>query len=295
LSNLERYFSIKELSSLSGIKPHTIRIWEKRFSLLEPSRTGTNIRQYDNHQLRKLINVTTLLESGMKISRIACLNEGEIDRLTEESSQSTDASQGSLIHIEELVLSMQQMDENRFERVFSNCVLRYGLKETFVNIVYPFLNKVGIMWCCDKILPAHEHFISSLIKQKLFTATDGRHPKSEHGKTWMLALPPGEYHELGLLLAHFIIKSHNHRSLYLGQDVPLVNLKPSVVTMGATDILTYLIKKNNHSDVDKYLNFMQAEFSEQTIYVATSEQGIDKNKYPRITFLHRIDDLEAFL
>ncbi len=231
----------------------------------------------------------------MKISRIACLNEGEIERLTEESSLSSDSSQGSLVHIEELVLSMQQMDENRFEHVFSNCVLRYGLKETFVSIISPFLNKVGIMWRCDKILPAHEHFISSLIKQKLFTATDGRHQLSEHGRTWMLALPPGEYHEIGLLLAHFIIKSHNHRSIYLGQDVPLINLKPSVATMEATDILTFLIKKSSVEDVDKYLNFMQSEFSDQAIYVATSEQGIYKERYPRINFLHRIDDLEAFL
>ena len=295
LSNLERYFSIKDLSNLSGIKPHTIRIWEKRFNLLEPNRTGTNIRQYDNHQLRKLINVTTLLESGMKISRIAELENVEIERLIEETCSSCEPEEVALVHIEELVSSMQLMDEHRFEKVFSSCVLRYGLKDTFVNIIYPFLNRVGIMWCCDHILPAHEHFISSLIKQKLFTATDGRHPSAENGRTWMLVLPPGEYHELGLLLAHFIIKSRNHRSVYLGQDVPLVNLKPSVEAMGATDILTFLVKKNGAEDVDQYLNFMFQEFPENKLYVATSRKGIDAEKYPSITFLHDVNELEDYL
>jgi MerR family transcriptional regulator, light-induced transcriptional regulator len=295
LSNLDRHFSIKELSTLSGIKSHTIRIWEKRFNLLKPNRTGTNIRQYDNQQLRKLINVTTLLESGMKISRIACLANHEIERLSEESSNSVEASEGSLVHIEELVISLQQMDEQRFEKVFSNCVLRYGLKETFVDIMYPFLNKVGIMWCCDKILPANEHFISSLIKQKLFSATDGRQPVADNGRAWLLALPPSEFHELGLLLAHFIIKSHNQRSVYLGQDVPLANLKPSADTIDATDILTFLIKKKNEEETEKYLQFMQDEFSDRDIYVATSKQYIDSEKYPTITFLHRIDELESYL
>lgn len=292
---MERYFSIKELSNLSGIKAHTIRIWEKRYRLLEPVRTDTNIRQYDNTQLKKLIKVTTLLESGYKISKIACMENREMSNLTEQSAQGNQSQEAVLLHIEELVRSMQQMDEERFEKVFSNCVLRYGLRDTFVDILYPFLNKVGIMWCCDKILPANEHFITSLIKQKLFTAIDGNHTSNKTDRIFVLALPPGEHHELGLLLAHFMIKSRGHRSIYLGSDVPYVNVRPSVILTQATDLLVFLVKKSAPNNTHTYLTNLVRDFKYMNIYVATSKQGIDTSLFPEIKFLHHLNDLEAHL
>lgn len=292
---MEQYFSIRDLSVISGVKAHTIRVWEKRYNLLQPERTGSNIRQYSNQQLRKLINVTTLLDAGLKISRIAEMQPDELDQFAERVVENDSVSDSCLLHIQELVLSMQQMEEYRFEKVFSSCVLRYGLKETFIDIIYPFLKKVGIMWCCDKILPAHEHFISSLIKQKLFTATDGRFTTKEGGQTWLLALPQGEHHELGLLLAHFIIKSQSHRSIYLGADVPYVNLKPSADMTKATHILLFLIKKSDKEAMHTYLNQLQEDFKNTNILVASSTSGIEAERFPGIHFLHKIDELEKHL
>ncbi|MCB0733191.1 MAG: MerR family transcriptional regulator [Flavobacteriales bacterium] len=288
---MERYFTIQELSSISGIKPHTIRMWEKRYNLLHPERTGSNIRKYKDHQLRKLINVATLLDQGGKISQIAGLDTGEMEKRTKALSETLSASEASLLYIEELVRSMKEMDENRFERVFSKCVLRYGLEDTFVEVIYPFLSRVGIMWCSDEILPAHEHFITSLIKQKLFTAADGRGHSEEFDSTWLLAMPHGEYHEIGLLLGHYLIRNNDHRSIYLGQDVPYMNLKPTAELSGATHFLTLIIKRREPEWITMYLKELERDFPNVELFVAIKEGMVDERQHPSINFLHDINQL----
>lgn len=270
-------------------------MWEKRYNLLEPHRTGTNIRKYNDVQLRKLINVTTLLDKGMKISHIACLNARELENKTEIAMQAATASESSLLYIDQFVKSMSDMDEEMFEKLFSSCVLRFGLKDTFVEIIYPFLKKVGVMWCCDQILPAHEHFITSLIKQKLFTAADGRHPVKNDPDSWLLALPHGEYHELGLLLGHFLIRNSGHRSIYLGPDVPFVNILPSVEFTKAKNLLISMIRKNDSDQMDLYLNQLSTHIKNCKIYVAVSPGQIDESKFPKIHFLHDIHELDPYL
>jgi DNA-binding transcriptional MerR regulator len=292
---LEHFFSIKELESLSGIKAHTIRIWEKRYGLLEPTRTNTNIRQYSNNELRKLMNVATLVNAGHKISKLAERTSEEINNLTEISLQSSNPKGAVLVHIEVLVQAMLQMDEQLFDKTFSNCVLKYGLKDTFVSIIYPFLERIGIMWCSQKIVPANEHFITGLVKQKLFSAIDGQYVETSNNQhTWVLALPEGEYHEIGLLLAHFLLREAGEKSIYLGQNVPFNNIKPSVGTCSACHILTFLIKKSDVNAVKTFLKNLESNFPDQRVLVATGYDNIQPEDYPGINFLHQIDQLHHY-
>src|SRR5688572_1728818 len=178
-------YSIKELEKLSGIKAHTIRIWEKRHRLIEPQRTNTNIRFYSDDDLKKIINVSVLNNNGLKISKIAGMSGDEMHRkimeLTTTKSEAT-------IHIDQLVIAMVELDEEKFERILAGLTLRFGFEQTVVDVIYPFLEKIGVLWQTHHITPAQEHFISNLIRQKVIVAIDSLPIPPKTKKSVMLFL-----------------------------------------------------------------------------------------------------------
>jgi len=215
-------YSIKDLEHLSGIKAHTLRIWEQRYELLNPKRTNTNIRFYDNEDLKLLLNVSVLNDHGYRISKIARMSKaemyGEVVRLSQEYCHYPD-------QIQSLCIAMVDMDESRFERIISFNIKRIGLERTMLDVVYPFLTRIGIMWQTGAVNPAQEHFITNLIRQKVLVAIDGISIVStEKTRKFVLYLPDGELHELGLLFAYYLLKARNHQVLYLGQSMPLHDL-----------------------------------------------------------------------
>lgn len=211
-------YSIKELENLSGIKAHTIRIWEKRYSLIYPHRTNTNIRYYTDNDLKKILNVAVLNRHGIKISNIAKLNDLE---LREEIIRVSGDSLTSDTLVDSLVLSMIDFDEYKLEALLEKSISKKGLKSTVTEVIYPFINKVGILWQSGDVYPAQEHFVSFLIRQKIIAATDGISSTfNPNGKKFLMLLPEGEWHELGLLIAQYLIKEAGHEVIYLGQSVP---------------------------------------------------------------------------
>ncbi|MCB0396984.1 MAG: MerR family transcriptional regulator [Flavobacteriales bacterium] len=225
ISRVMSRYVIKDLERLSGVKAHTIRIWEQRYNLLHPDRTDTNIRYYSNEQLKKLLNVTLLMKQGMKISHIGKLSDQQIrDRIKNILDDASTADQPEEVFINGLMVAMIELDERRFEKIFSTSMLRYGFEGSIVQVIYPFLNKVGLMWGIDNINPAQEHFISNLIRQKMIAAIDGQMHEGPEKETYILYLPEGELHELGLLFAQYILRSRRRRVVYLGQNVPFKDL-----------------------------------------------------------------------
>lgn len=216
-------FSIKDLEKLSGIKAHTLRIWEQRYGILQPERTDTNIRWYCNDKLKHLLNVTFLYEHGVKISKIATLNPAEV---AEEVNKIVDTEINVCDQVKGLVISMVELEEERFEKIITNNIRNQGFNYTIEKIVYPFLSKIGVMWQTGSINPAQEHFISNLIRQKLIVAIDGVVvPENTKAKKIVLFLPDGELHELSLLYFNYLLKSKGHAVIYLGQSVPMNDLK----------------------------------------------------------------------
>lgn len=212
-------YSIKDIERLSGIKAHTLRIWEKRYGIIEPQRTDTNIRYYSNEELKKILNIAILNNYGIKISKIVGLTAEELHKkVLEISNEEVEEN----LQIESLVIAMVEVDESRFEKILANCTLRLGFEQTVMNIVYPFFKKVGILWQAGAINPAQEHFISNLIRQKLIVAIDSQGMMVKEGaKRFLLFLPEGELHELGLLFYSYLIQKAGHKVVYLGQSVPL--------------------------------------------------------------------------
>lgn len=215
-------YSIKDLEKITGIKAHTIRIWEKRYGIVEPQRTQTNIRYYSDEDLRRLMNVAILNKYGYKISNIQSMSEAEVTKcVIDLTHQDLDNEH----QVDNLVMAMIEIDEQRFDKIISSSIIKQGFDYTFENLLYKFLEKIGILWQIGAVNPAQEHFISNLIRQKLILAIDGQQEFRNNYKTFLLFLPEHEYHEVALLYLHFLIRKEGHKVIYLGQNVPLINLK----------------------------------------------------------------------
>lgn len=259
-------YSIKDLENFTGIKAHTLRIWEKRYNFIEPQRTSANIRYYTDEDLRKLLNVSILNRNGVKISKISKLSDQNIrDKVLNLSySQSDFESQ-----IESLVIAMIDLDELKFEKVFNTAVINYGFEETVLKLMYPFFEKVGVLWQIGSINPAQEHFISNLLRQKLIVAVDGIAPAyNGNSKSFLLFLPEGEHHELGLIFYNYIIKKHRHNVCYLGETVPLSGLIETSKTKKFDFVLTSIYTSITHDKIVEYINNLSETFKKSTVFVS---------------------------
>ena len=267
----EASYSIKDLEHLSGIKAHTLRIWEQRYNLINPKRTGTNIRYYDQNDLKLILNVSLLKDHGHKISNIAKMS---LEEMHEEVKKLAEKPSGFADQIYALTLSMIDLDEERFEKIISTNSLKLGFERTMLNIIYPFLSKIGIMWMTDSINPAQEHFISNLIRQKVIVAIDGQFHSAQsmdNAKKYMLFLPQGELHELSLLFASYLIQSRKNRVIYLGQNMPFEDLEAAYQVHKPDYLLTVMTSKPNGFSAQDYVSKLSESFPETEILLSGSQ------------------------
>lgn len=252
--NMPSKYSIKDLERLSGIKAHTLRIWEQRYDILKPERTDTNIRYYKDADLKRILNISLLNNNGYKISKISKLSDAEIIKEAEKllSSYRSESDQ-----IENLIMCLMDLNEQKFESVISNAVIHFGFENTVEKIVFPFLKQLGNMWQVGMITPAQEHFISNLIRQKLIVGIDGLNPhKLTEAETFVFFLPNQELHEMGLLYCHFLAKAKGHRCIYLGQSVPFEDVISICESTKPSKIVTILTNKPADIDVTAYLELL---------------------------------------
>lgn len=257
-------YSIKDLEQLSGIKAHTLRIWEQRYNLLLPKRTDTNIRFYDDADLKLILNVALLNDNGYKISKIAGMSgvemREEVIKLTEKTLTHDD-------QINALTICMVEMDEERFDKVLSTNILKIGFEQTMLNIIYPFMSKIGVLWQTGAINPAQEHFISNLIRQKLIVAIDAQIYKGG-GKKFLLYLPDGEHHEISILFAAYLIKLKGHKVIYLGQSTPDDDLD-SVYNLHQPEyLMTVITTSPSAENVQEYIDTLSERFNKAKIIVS---------------------------
>jgi DNA-binding transcriptional MerR regulator len=263
------YYSIKDLEHLSGIKAHTLRIWEQRYKLVEPKRTDTNIRYYNDNDLKLILNVSLLKEHGFKISAIAKMRREEIKEevlsITQKSDRYTDQIQG-------LTLAMIDMDEERFEKIIATSTLQAGFEKTMVNIIYPFLVKIGALWQAGSINVAQEHFISNLIRQKTIVAIDGQLNSTDpNAKKYLMFLPNSENHELGLLFANYLVRARNQRVIYLGTSLPYEDLLTTSEHYQPDYLISIFTSYPVRKDVQKYIDKLSNDFSDRIILLSGSQ------------------------
>lgn len=258
MNNIKSEFTIKDLENFSGIKAHTIRIWEKRYNILEPNRTDSNIRYYDINNLQKLLNVSLLNSNGLKISKIAELPESKINasvrELVAKKGLDTQASNS-------LKLAMLNFDENLFNVTYNNLIAQSSLRDVFKNIFLPFFNEIGLLWQVNSITPAHEHFITNLISQKIHINIERLQLSSptNFDKIFVLYLPMNEIHDLGLLYLHFELLLHGYQSIYLGQSVPVANLNDVQKVYNNICFISYLTVEPSRISVEEYVDTVNNE------------------------------------
>lgn len=285
-------FSITQLAQLSGVKAHTIRIWEKRYGALNPLRSEGNTRYYNGEHLRRLLNLVSLIEEGYRISELAAKDDSEIASLILKLLLQEERTELSPF-VSQLIAAGVDYRESAFQQILSHCLLRFGVERSYKQLIHPLLTRLGIMWAGNILTPGQEHFISNMIRQKLLTATDALPvPVSIHRK-WILFLPEDEYHEFGLLYAQYIIRKAGDQVFYLGANVPLETLESVSESVNASFLLFFLVHRDSLETVQAYLDQLNRKFPDKTIYIGASE---DKKKgvrlHKQMKWLSSAEDLE---
>lgn len=261
---------ITDLENMTGIKAHTLRIWEKRYNLIQPFRTETNIRYYDNDQMRKLVNVAALMRSGMKISKISALTAQQMEE--EISKRLSGSSDPKLefyeVYIARLLNAGLEFDEYLFNKTYSNAIIRYGMHACYEHILIPLMHRVGLYWTTNRMNPAQEHFVTNLVKQKLYSAIDSLPPATSAQQPALLFLPQNENHELGLLMAKYILLNAGRQVIYLGANVPFVNLRSTFRETQPAQMLFFIIQMHPLDELQQYLDQVAKEFETARIFVS---------------------------
>lgn len=262
-------FSIKDIETVSGIKSHTLRVWEQRYGIIRPKRTDTNIRYYDDQDLKLILNISILNSNGYKISEIAAMSAEQIQQAVLKVSE-TDRKFDS--QVKSLVSTMLTLDERGFHYILSTNILQLGLEQTFIHIVIPFLQEVGLLWQIGSIHVAHEHFITNLIKQKLYVAVDGQNA-TQHttGKKFLLFLREGEPHEIGLLFANFMLRARGHQVIYLGQSLPHHELQEVFAVYNPQYVLTSLTSSLTSEELTQFANDLSGLWPQATVILTGSQ------------------------
>ncbi len=247
-------YKISDLENLTGIKAHTIRIWEQRYNILLPLRTETNIRFYNDEHLKKLLNIVSLIKAGSKISKISKLSIEEISKrvaVLTDNAISSGVKEEALIN--QMISAGLTYNEKAFEKYFSNAILSFGLLLAYQRVFYPMLCKIGLLWSTSELNPSQEHFVSNLIKQKLFSAIDSVKASQSETESWLLFLPAKDQHDLGLLVSNYGLRLKGHKVYYLGADVPLTSLMLILEEVKPSHCLMFSVMLHQEIVVNKYL------------------------------------------
>ena len=287
-------FSISDIAAITGIKSATLRIWEQRYNIIHAKRTVTNIRYYDDFDLRIFLNIACLIESGVKISEIAGLTESEIAEKIQALKITNDQS---AVIVQQLIAHTLNLNENQFKIIIQDCIQEFGAEETMLQFIYPFLNRIGVLWQTGLIGPAHEHFASSLIKQRLIVAIDELPiPENDEHNNFLLFLPEGEFHEIALLLSQFIVRSKGFPSLYLGQNLPIPYVQEVAQSYQPKYILTVFTADLGLEPLAEKMRQMLESFPDATVLIAGAAISAHKPfVQPRCIPLIEVNDLHDFL
>jgi methanogenic corrinoid protein MtbC1 len=286
-------FTIKDLENISGIKAHTIRIWEQRYQFLKPKRTETNIRFYNNVELKTLLTVALLNKYGFKISLLDKMSTEELDKKIQSLTQ-LEAQQERIVN--ELVDCMIQVDLERLEAILEGYIQSKGIERTITQIIFPFMEKIGILWITNHINPAQEHLVTNIIRQKLIVGIDSVVKEIKINKTVLLFLPEGEFHELGVLFVSYLLKCKGVSTIYLGANVPLRDVEYLVNLKKPTYIYSHLSSVGHSFNFDKFILAITKKFEGTPIILSGLLTNTYEKKIPsQITFKKTLAEVMEFI
>ena len=295
MNNVKNVFSIKDLENISGIKAHTIRIWEKRYAVLEPMRSETNIRSYDIRNLQKLLNIVLLHNYGYKISKISKLSQPEINALVNTIISDKSVKNHA---ISTFKMAMMNFDQSLFFKTYDELLGEKSFKEIFYTVFIPLMQELGFLWQTETISPSHEHFITYLIKQKLLINTEKVQIQEpiKNDKVFVLFLPSNEIHELGLMYVNYEILLSGYQCIYLGESIPIDSLLDLKNYFEKITFVGYLTVEPKQEEVKDYIEEFNQKILKDTKHEAyflgrMTEFMENKEKYSKIQTFNSIEEL----
>jgi len=286
-------YSINDIEKLCGIKAHTIRIWEKRYNIITPRRTETNIRYYLDEDLQKILNISLLNRNNYKISKIAKMSDGEMKRLVSELSEVTIEAEDNL---DSLMFAMLELDEFKFNKIVDHNISSRGFEETMNEVVYPLMEKLSMMWIAGSIKSVHESFVANVIRRKTIVAIDSKsrdnHPEAER---FLIYLPEGETHELSLLFLHFLLKDAGLNVINLGSNVPLIDVLEGQRIFKAQYVCTLFNDSFSQNSLQPYLNELSRHLLDCEILISGYQTAIQNLEMPEnVKLMRSISDVKSF-
>ena len=282
-------YKIKDLENLTGIKSHTIRIWEKRYRILSPDRTDTKIRTYSDSELTHLLTVSMLNRNGIKISKIAKLSQEDMNKLLWDIKVNKEPEYS----MDKLLLSLVSLDEELFKETLANLLESEGLEKTFTDHLIPFLDRIGIMWLIGSVNPAQEHFMSNLIRQKIISEIDKQEIPVSTEKSVLMYLPEHEWHEMSLLFYHFLLRSKGVPTFYLGQSLPYESLVECIEKLKPNYILSSWLTAVDEKLVVSYFKKLKSDYPNLDVFAGGPQ--IKANSTALKKYIIEVNDLASIM
>lgn len=285
------HFTIKDIANLCGIKAHTLRIWEQRYPIFIAKRKESLHRVYDNDDLKTLLRISYLYHHGHKISKIADLSPLQIQELVQNSKEEGCNHE---IYIHELLEAGMDFDKERFEKQVNCLVMRIGLEKSLTEVFFPFLKRIGILWMTNNLVPAQEHFISHIIRKKIIVAIDGLEATENTSHRFLIFSPPGEYHEISLLVAHYYLKKFNNCTVYFGTNVSTGILKQYAAENPASFLYAHVITHMENCGMENYAHNLCKEFPDKQIILSGPATKCIRQKPGNLMILDSIETMKQF-
>jgi len=287
-------YSIKDLERISGVKAHTLRMWEQRYDFVQPKRTGTNIRYYSDEDLKLILNVTFLKNHGFKIAEINKMPNGELQK---KVIQLTEHQYGHVEQMHALTLAMIELNEEKFDKIFSTHILQNGIERTMTQFIFPFFEKMRILWQSGSINSIQKQFIKNQVRQKLIVAIDGQFvsPDDVHN-TYVLLAPPGEKNEIRLLFSNLILKRRKNKVIYLGLHIQPEDLESLSKNFHPEFLLTFINKPVSQNKISQYYHALVNAFPNSQLLISGKKKAnLIKNLPLNGIFLDSTAKLIAFV
>ncbi len=284
-------FSIRDIENLCGIKAHTLRIWEQRYNLCVAKRKESRHRVYDNDDLKELLRVSFLYHNGYKISKIAALSSEEVKELVSNFAVKDDNHE-SFVH--QLITAGIDFDKEKFEKIVNCLVMRIGLEKSIINVFYPFLQRIGLLWMTNNVIPAQEHFVSHIIRKKIILATDGLETEANNSSTILVFTPRGEFHEIPLLAVNYFFRKYGNRTIYFGNNIPADCLKGYLQSHPVTHLYTHVTTDLNNEWLEAYICSLCHDFPEKEMIVSGPACKCIEKAPPNLRVIHSLDEMIAF-
>lgn len=285
-------FSIRDIENLTGIKAHTLRIWEQRYTFLKTKRKESKHRFYDHEDLKYILRIAFLYKKGLKISRIARLGEDEIRK--HALSPSENGSNTDIV-INQLTEAALDFDEPVFQKILSQRVKDNGIEDSVLQVIFPLLNRIGLLWLAGDIRPAQEHFASALIIKQILLSTQAVVRKPYLSNRCILIFTPlGEFHEIPILFMQYLLKKNGIRYIYAGKNTGVEVLKKYCAVNGVTELYTHLITNLLHCDINNYLQKLHAAFPQMPIFFSGSTLVLEQISNPNVQVLRTSGEIMSY-